>query len=329
MSGCRITMACDAIGIHPRTYKRWKANPSDSRKGCRKTNSRALTDEERQKIIEICVSNEYKDASPPEIVARLAEKGIYIASVRTFYRVLREAGKLHHRGNTRPVQNRYQPPELKATGPDQVYTWDITWLPTYVRGIFLYCYAIIDVWSREIVGWAIYESESEEHARTLFEGLRNRRNLKGTWIHSDNGNPMRGATFSIWLATMGMFLSHSRPLVKNDNPYIESFFKTLKYHAAYPGRFETKNSARIWMADFIDWYNRSHRHSGIGYVTPEQRRLGDDITLFEKRNKTLIEAWKRLPNRFPKSGPRMWRSKRVVYLNPSKETRNFITKKAS
>ena len=155
--------------------------------------------------------------------------------VSTFYRVLKEAGKLHHRSNARPPRKPYKPPELKATGPDQVYTWDITWVPSMVRGIFWYCYAIIDIWNREIVGWAIHEEESEHHARDLFESLRHRHNLKGTWVHSDNGNPMKGATFSVWLATLGMFLSHSRPLVKNDNPYIESFFRTLKISCRISG----------------------------------------------------------------------------------------------
>lgn len=288
-----------------------------------------MSEQERAHLIQVCTSEEYKDIAPPEIVARLSEEGIYIASSRTFYRVLKAEGLLAHRGNTRPSKTSYKPPELKATGPDQVYTWDITWLPTFVRGIFLYCYAIIDVWSREIVGWAIHESESEDYARVLFGDLKARRNLQGTWLHSDNGNPMRGATFSVWLANLGMFLSHSRPLVKNDNPYIESFFRTLKYHAAFPGRFDSIEKARDWMGDFINWYNTTHRHSGIGYVTPQQRKNGDDLKLFEKRNQTLAEAWIRLPHRFPKTGPKLWSHKRVVFLNPSKDTRKFISKKVS
>ncbi|WP_181015333.1 integrase core domain-containing protein, partial [Alkalispirochaeta sphaeroplastigenens] len=179
----------------------------------------------------------------------------------------------------------------------------LTLLPSCVSGIFWYCYAVIDVWSREIVGWTIQTSESEEHARNLFESIKRRRNLSGAWLHSDNGNPMRGATFSVWLATMGMFISHSRPLVKNDNPYIESFFRTLKYHASYPGRFKTIDEARAWMGDFIDWYNTTHRHSGLGYITPEQRRSGEDITLFARRNETLRRAFEEHPERFPRTGP--------------------------
>jgi len=320
---------CDALGVHRRTYARWKADPTDRRKGCRKRNKRALTDEERQKIIEVCTSERFKDTTPGEIIAILAEEGTYIASERTFYRVLKAAGLLHHRTNSRPSRQRYQPPELKATGPDEVYTWDITWVPSCVSGIFWYCYAVIDVWSREIIGWTIQASESEEHARHLFESIKSRRNLQGVWVHSDNGNPMRGATFAVWLATLGMFLSHSRPLVKNDNPYIESFFRTLKYHAAYPGRFKTIDEARSWMGDFINWYNTTHRHSGLGYITPQQRRNGDDIELFARRNETLRKAFEQHPERFPRSGPKQWTSKRVVYLNPSLETRRLIHQKAA
>lgn len=328
-AGARLWAACDAVGIHPRTFRRWRSDPIDRRAACRKTNRRALSEEERSRIVEICCSPKYRDVTPPEIVARLAEEGTYIASARTFYRVLKEAGKLHHRGNTRPPRTPYKPPELKATGPDQVYSWDITWIPSLVRGIFWYAYVIVDVWSREIVGWSIHHEEHERHAKVLFEQLRRRRNLSGTWLHADNGNPMKGATFAVWLATLGMFLSHSRPLVKNDNPYIESFFKTLKYHAAYPRRFETIEAAREWFADFIDWYNTTHRHSGIGYVTPQQRRSGASSELFRRRNETLRAAWEMHPERFPKTGPRFWRESRVVYLNPSAETRQLVLKQSA
>lgn len=328
-SGARLSVACEALGIHPRTYRRWRTDPLDHRKGSRKTNNKALSEQERDRIVEVCCSPEFQDITPAEIVARLAEQGTYIASVRTFYRVLKAYGKLHHRGNGRPPRKPYTPPQLKATGPDQVYSWDITWIPSTVRGLFWYAYVVVDVWSREIVGWSIHSEESEEHARALFERIRLRRNLKGTWLHADNGNPMKGATFTVWLATLGMFLSHSRPLVKNDNPYIESFFKTLKYHASYPGHFETIEEARQWLGEFIDWYNTVHRHSGIGYVTPQQRRTGQSAELFRLRNETLLRAWDEHPERFPRQGPRLWKEQRVVYLNPTVETRRLIMKNAA
>ena len=193
----RLSAACEAIGIHPRTYRRWREDRPDRRKGTRKTNARALSEEERQRIVEVCCEPEFRDKTPPQIVAILAERKPHLASARTFYQVLRAAGKLHHRGNGRPPRRPYTPPQLKATGPDQVYSWDITWIPSMVRGIFWYAYVIVDVWSREIVGWAIHPEESEEHARALFERLRLRRDLKGTFLHADNGNPMKGATFAV------------------------------------------------------------------------------------------------------------------------------------
>lgn len=327
--GARIAPLCDALGIHPRTYKRWKQDPVDRRKGSQRTTKQALSAEERQQIIDVCTTERFQDTTPAEIVAILAEEGTYLGSERSFYRVLNAAGLLHHRTNSRPPRTHHHPPELKATAPDQVFTWDITWLPSFVTGIFWYCYAVIDIWSREIVGWTIQSNESEEHARTLFHSIKQRRSLQGTWVHSDNGSPMRGATFSVWLATMGMFLSHSRPMVKNDNPYIESFFKTLKYHAAYPGRFRSIDDARTWMGDFIAWYNTAHRHSGLGYITPQQRRSGMDIALFARRNETLQKAFEEHPERFRKSGPKQWKSCREVYLNPSQETRRLILQKTA
>lgn len=323
-----IYKCCDVLSIEPRTFYRWRVSTEDKRKGARKSNKRALSEYEKDEIVAVCCSERFIDTNPYEIVAILAEEGTYLASPRTFYRVLKERGLLSHRRSSRPPRRAYRPPELKATGPDQVYSWDITWIPSRVNGLFWYAYVVIDVWSREIVGWTIHENESEAHARELFFKIKTKHNLKGTWLHADNGNPMRGATFAVTLANMGMFLSHSRPMVKNDNPYIESFFRTLKYHAGYPRRFDSLDTARIWLADFIDWYNTTHRHSGIGYVTPQQRRRGVSGKLFEKRNKTLQEAWKKRPDRFPKKGPRLWKEKTIVYLNPSDDTRRFLYQKA-
>ncbi len=326
--GAPVYKCCAVLGMEPRTFYRWRKSTEDKRKGVTKTNSRALSESEKDAIVEVCCSKRFVDTTPYEIVAILAEEGTYLASARTFYRVLKQRGLLAHRRASRPPRKTYRPPELKASGPDQVYSWDITWIPSKVNGLFWYAYVVIDVWSREIVGWSIHENESETHARELFQRIKVKHDLKGTWLHADNGNPMRGATFAVALANMGMFLSHSRPMVKNDNPYIESFFRTLKYHAGYPKRFESMGAAGLWLADFIDWYNTSHRHSGIGFVTPEQRRNGVSRELFEKRNKTLLKAWEKHPERFPKKGPRLWKERKVVYLNPSDDTRRFLYQKA-
>ena len=273
----------------------------------------------------MCCSERFVDTNPYEIVAILAEEDTYLASPRTFYRVLKERGFLSHRRSSKPPRKSYRPPELKATGSDQVYS--CTWMPSQVNGLFWYAYAVIDVWSREIVGWTIHDSESEKYARELFLRIKAKRDHKGTWLHADNGNPMRGATFAVTLANMGMFLSHSRPLVKNDNPFIESFFRTLKYHAGYPRRFAAIDEARSWTADFINWYNTIHRHSGIGYVTPVQRRTGASSNHSPKETGHFRRHGRSTLNVFRKGGPRMWRERMVVYLNPSRETRKFLYKK--
>jgi transposase InsO family protein len=306
------------------TFYRWKKEPEDRRKGSRRSPSHKLSEEERQEILDISCSDEFKDSNPYEIVAILLERGTYIASARTFYRVLKAEGKLQHRSNRKAPQRRTKPPERKATGPDQVYTWDITYLPTRVRGMFFYAYIIMDVWTREIVGWAIHTAESEEYARQLFLQIKRRKNLKGVYLHSDNGNPMKASSFSVWLISLGMILSYSRPLVKNDNPFSEALFGTLKRSAGFPRAFASIEAAREWLASFAVWYNNSHRHSGIGYVTPVQRRTGESTKLFEKRNDTLDRAWKEKPERFPKKGPKYWKEKRVVYLNHSQYEENQV-----
>ena len=306
------------------TFYRWKKSPVDQRKGSRKTPAHALSEEERKEIIEVSCSDEFKDKNPYEIYVILLERGRYIASPRTFYRVLKAEGKLQHRANRKPAQRPSKPPQRKATGPDQVYTWDITYLPTQVRGMFFFAYVIIDLWTREIVGWAIHTSEDEEHAKELFLSIKRKRNLNGVFLHSDNGNPMKASSFSVWLINLGMILSYSRPLVKNDNPFSEALFGTMKGLPGFPRAFETIEAARQWLSSFAYWYNKEHRHSGIGYVTPHQRRSGESAMLFEKRNKTLQIAWKEKPERFPKTGPKYWKEQRVVYFNPTPYEENAL-----
>jgi transposase InsO family protein len=263
-----------------------------------------------------------------EIVAILLDEGTYLASVSTFYRVLREAGLIHHRGNSRPGHKQARPDELKATGPNQVFSWDITWLPTYIRGLFLFAYMIIDVWSRKIVGWEIHTRESVEISEAMFKRLSREKDLENVRLHSDNGAPMRGSMLLVTLHQLGVLPTFSRPRVSNDNPFIESFFKTVKFTPGYPGRFRDIEHAREWMADFVDWYNTEHLHSGIGYITPEQRHSGQVKKIMRFRNEVMDEARKQQPERF--SGkPVRWSEHPVVYLNPSVNTRHIIKQRKS
>jgi transposase InsO family protein len=315
--GARLFKACEVLEISVRTYYRWKSNPKgDSRRGAVKKVPRKLTEAERKEILNISCSERFADVNPYKIVAILLEEGIYIASVSSFYRVLREHDLVHHRRKGRVGKRKNVPPELVATGPNQVWSWDITWLKSAVAGIYLYAYVIIDVWSRKIVGWEVHERESDELAAELFHRLATEQDLRGVRLHSDNGNPMKGATMIMMLYRLGILPSFSRPRVSDDNPYSESLFKTLKYTAGFPKYFTDLSHSRSWMADFVNWYNNEHRHSGIGYVTPDQRHTGVSKIIMQKRNETIMNAYAVNPERWS-SKPALWEEAKEVFLNPS------------
>jgi len=322
-AGARQFKACEVLAISTRTFARWKLGEGspDRRKGAPKRVPRKLSDAERDKIVCVACSDEYCDQNPYEIVASHLENGIYLGSPSTIYRVLRAQNLVHYRGEAHARHSSSRPPELKATGPDQVWSWDITYMKTGVSGIFLYAYMIIDVWSRSIVGWEVHEREDPELAADLFRRVAQRRNVTGVRLHADNGNAMKAATMIMMFFNLGIIPSFSRPRVSDDNPYSESFFKTMKYSVRYPHHFHGIEHARSWTADFVDWYNTEHRHSGIGYVTPQQRHEDRDLPIFEMRNRTLDSARKAHPERW---GKRVGYhgADRIVYLNPIPEKRS-------
>jgi transposase InsO family protein len=315
-SRARLFRACEVVGICTRTYSRWKAgNLVDGRKGAVKIVARKLSDEEKDALVAVACNDTYKDQTPYEIVADLLEKGTYYASVSTLYRVLKARGLLHHRSESKAPKKSNRPPELVATGPNQVWSWDITYLKTAVAGIFLYAYVIIDVWSRKIVGWEVQDRESPELAAALFKRLSENMSLKGVRLHADNGNAMKAATILMMFYHLGVIPSFSRPRVSDDNPYSESLFKTVKYSVRYPKFFTDLAHARDWFAGFVNWYNTEHRHSAIGYVTPQARHEGSDLALFAIRNETLDTARTAHPERFGKRIG-IQGAPRVVVLNP-------------
>lgn len=318
-SGARKWKACEVLEINVRTCRRWERDGLvDRRKGSVKTVVRKLTPEERQEVIDVSCEKRFRDLSPHHIVPILAEEGRYIASESTFYRVLRSESMVNHRENSKQRSTAGKPQELVATGPNQVWSWDITWLKSEVRGIYYYCYMIKDIWKKDIVGWEIHEEESVEVAAAMFRRLKLKRNLRGVHLHSDNGNPMKGSTMIVTLYNLGVIPSFSRPRVSDDNPYIESLFKTMKYTTGYPGVFKSLDHARGWMADFVNWYNTEHRHSAIGYVTPAQRGSGEDMKIYERRNWVVEAARSEHPERWV-HGVRQWKRKDVIILNPKKE----------
>ena len=318
--GARYSKACEVVGISIRTLQRWKCcGVKDNRKGASKRVVRKLKPESSQAIIGHCNSVRFRDLNPHEIVPLLLNEGVYLASVSTFYRVLRAENMVHHRSNTKPKNGCGKPSEHLATGSDQVYCWDITWLPRTIRGLFFYAYVVIDIFDKNIVGWSVHEEESERHSRDLFERTLQGKMVKLRALHADNGHPMKGITLMALLKDLNVEVSHSRPRVSNDNPFIESLFKTLKYRVNYPLRFRDLIHAREWMASFVNWYNTEHLHSSIGHVTPQQMRTGEAELIFEHRNAVMRQAQADNPERWGSRPAKHWESPRQVVLNPEKE----------
>lgn len=300
-----------------RTLQRWKkGNLADNRKKSHAKVIRKLTDDECENIVSVSTSGKYKDLSPHKIVPLLLSEGIYIASVRSFYRILGKYNMNNHRSNSKAKKNRSKPPEIKASESNQVWCWDITWLPCNIKGKFFYAYVIIDVYDRSIVGWSVHSEESEIHSYNLFRYLTEGKNITFKNLHSDNGSPMKGSTLISFLNSLEVGISFSRPRVSNDNPFIESFFKTLKYDVSYPYCFDNICSARSWVADFVNWYNTEHLHSAIGYVTPEQMRSGDAEQIFEQRNEVMRLAKESHPERWGTRDTKRWSAPETVILNP-------------
>jgi len=321
-TGARRYKACKILGISVRTLQRWEKKPEieDQRQGPKSKPENSLSEAEKQLIIAVATSPWFRDLSPSQIVPILAEKGVYIGSEASFYRVLREHRLLAHRNRARPSRNS-KPKEYVATGPNQVWSWDITYLRSSVRGKFYYLYLVVDVWSRMIVGWSVYEEESAQLASVLIQEacLRYGVDPEKLVLHSDNGGPMKGATMLATLQWLGIVPSFSRPSVSNDNPYSEALFKTLKYRPEYPSKpFEDLQAAESWVREFVSWYNFEHRHSGIRFVTPTSRHSGEDELILEKRKEVYEEAKKKNPMRWASGKIRNWEPIQEVALNPSK-----------
>ena len=331
--GARQERACELISLSERTLQRWQndqaAGSGDRRPARVQTPKNQLSDLERERLLAIANSPEFGHLPPSQIVPRLVDQGEYVASESTFYRVLKAENQLKHRGAEMPPKPRSKPRALRATAPAQLFSWDITYLPTQVKGIYFYLYLFMDIFSRKIVGWQVYESESSEQASEVMRDICIRENIARNQVvlHSDNGSPMKGATMLATLQALGVMPSFSRPAVSNDNPYSESLFKTMKYRPAYPQRpFENLMAARQWVGTFVHWYNEEHRHSAIRFVTPAQRHAGLDTALLNKRTELYEAAKMRHPERWS-GATRNWHPVTIVHLNPEKQTQEPVKQK--
>ncbi len=318
LAGARHHEACALLGVSGRTLERWRAGRTeDAREGPHQSPPNKLTAAERRVVLATVNSAAFRDRSPNQIVPQLADDGRYLASESTIYRILRAEAQLQHRGRAKPAVRR-PPPAHVATGPNQVWSWDITYLPTPVRGVFSYLYLIMDIFSRKVVGAAVHAEEAAGHAAQLFQAICQRSGLDpaGIVLHADNGGPMRGATMVATLERLGVVPSFSRPGVSNDTPFSEALFRTLKYRPEYPERpFADLAAARTWVAGFVHWYNHDHRHSAIRFVTPEDRHTGREGALLRARHAVYQRARHRTPERW--SGlTRNWTPIPEVRLNP-------------
>jgi transposase InsO family protein len=300
-SGATLDAACERLGLSARTVQRWKKpeTAEDRRTGPRTTPANRISAAERRRILEVANSVEFRELSPKQIVPMLADREEYIASESTFYRVLRAEKQLAHRGKAKAPVARPKP-DIEAIAPNQVYSWDITYLRTVVRGAFFYLYLVVDVYSRRIVGWDVHAEESSELAAALMKRIvADAGNPEGLKLHSDNGAPMKGNTLLATLQLLGVVPSFSRPHVSDDNPFSESLFRTLKYRPCFPdGPFASLEAARAWVADFVAWYNGEHRHSGINFVTPDERHFGRENRVLEQRRRVYERARQRHPERW-------------------------------
>lgn len=321
-SGARLARACNLLGLCARTIQRWRQQGigEDRRQGPKSEPANKLSAEERHEVLARVNSASFRDLSPQQIVPRWADLGEYLASESTIYRLLRTEGQLAHRAASRPPTQR-RPREHVATGPCQVWSWDITYLRGPVRGSFYYLYMIVDVWSRKIVGWEVHCEESSQLAADLFHRTYADLDLDSTGIvlHSDNGGPMKGSTMLATLHRLGVVASFSRPRVSDDNPFSEALFRTMKYRPNYPSRpFESLEEAVGWVAGFVAYYNTEHRHSAIRFVTPDERHFGREKAILSHRQRVYACARRRHPQRWTRT-TRNWTPVDAVRLNPERE----------
>ena len=332
VAGARRHKACAELKISVRTLRRWRGEAGEIRADARTDApwpcpANALSDEVSARMDQICCRPEFASLPPTQIVSILADQNEYLASESSFYRRLRTLGLQHHRGRSaRP--NHSEPRRHQATGPNEIWVWDITWLPGPVVGTFFYLYLMLDLFSRKVVGWEVFEEETAACAAIVVRkaSLAEGRGLAPLVLHSDNGSPMKGATMLVTLQKLGIAASFSRPGVSDDNAQAEAFFRTLKYRPGYPGKgFGTLESARDWVKNFVHWYNHKHRHSALKFVTPTQRHAGEDHTVLRAREQLYAQARARNPARWS-GAPRNWTRPGTVWLNPAKPERQALLK---
>ncbi len=310
-----VAPACESLGVARSTlyYRReLKQEPK-----VRPKPARALTDHEKQKVLDALHGDRFVDKSPGEVWATLLDEGTYLCSERTMYRILADNQEVKERRN-QLKHPEYTKPELLAEGPNEVWSWDITKLRGPVKWTYFYLYVILDIFSRYVVGWMVAPRETATLAQKLIKESCKKQGIDPgqLTIHADRGSPMIARTTARLFVTLGISKSHSRPHVSDDNPYSESQFKTLKYCPGFPDRFGSLQDAVAFCRSFFTWYNMEHRHSGIGMFTPEVVHYGLAKDVVESRKKVLEVAFEAHPERFVRGVPSPPALPEAAWINP-------------
>lgn len=313
--------ACLYLGLSRATVHR-RAHPRiPEDKTPRKGPEWALSPAERQRFLDLAHSRQFVDKTAAEIFYTLLDRGEYLCSIRTMYRILAENAEVKERRNQlrHPV---YKKPELMATAQNQLWSWDITKLRGPSKGVYYHLYVVLDVYSRCVVAWMLASCESEDLAKELLaKGYRKHGIRPGQLTtHSDRGPAMKAQTVTDLLVALGVTKSHSRPYVSDDNPYSESQFKTMKYRPQFPGRFGSMEDAHAFCRTFIDWYNKEHYHSGICWLTPETVHYGQADRVLGQRHIALTAAYELNPHRFLTGRPKLQTLPQEVWINPPATT---------
>jgi len=318
-----ITPLCRSLGVSRAAVYRRRRPRAERPARSRTVSPRALTPAERQGVLDVLHSDRFVDAAPIEVHATLLEEGTYLCSPRSMYRILASNDEVRERRNQLRHPNHVKP-ELMATAPNQVWSWDITKLKGPRKWVYYYLYVMLDIFSRYVVGWMIAQSESGRLAQRLIEESCDKQSIEPGQlaIHADRGGPMISKGLGQLLADLGVEKSHSRPHVSNDNPFSESHFRTLKYRPAFPARFGSPEHAESVCRQLFPWYNDEHHHSGIGFLTPAAVHYGRADAVLDARHRTRLAAYAAHPERFINGAPRREQLPAAVWINPPAKTRH-------
>lgn len=318
-----VAPVCRALGLPRATlYRAWHAERFPRAQGPRPTPSRALSSAERQAVLDVLHEERFADQPPAQVYATLLDEERYLCSMRTMYRILNAQGEVKERRNQRkhPV---YAKPELLATRPNQVWSWDITKLKGPVKWNYFHLYVILDIFSRHVLGWMVATRESAALAKRLIAETCAKQEIvrEQLTLHADRGTSMRSKCVAMLLSDLGVTKTHSRPQVSNDNPFSESHFKTMKYRPQFPARFGSLQDARTFCQEFFAWYNRKHHHSALGWMTPEDVHYGRAEGITTARQRTLAAAHAQHPERFVHKAPQAPKLPEAVWINPPQNHR--------